>query len=332
MVSYFIREDFEYAEDLLEHLRPSHISWLGKPQIWGFRGQADAAWEMVPSAFRPSFKDHLPLERRVKGEEGWREQNWNELYAFEDFALLADQIAVYIPGIEFIKRPEFKDRRRYVQTSAWPFTELVEGLAIAQHHGIPTRFIDFTYNPLVALFFAAYERYIKSEDAFQSENISVWAVNLLYLQHVEIEHSSQIEIVEVPTSRNPFLNAQRGFFLYPTTVALENWPPRPINEIILAQANNKNTWDYVKERLSAEDHRFVGPPIIRKFNIKASEVPRILKILFEQERISRVHLMPTLDNVVHTHNFMRKLNQDFVQRDDYPLAKGINYYAKYDRS
>ncbi len=102
-------------EDFLQEMVPP----LGFQRIPVYRGQASRAWKLFPPLFR---------EAVAKTEF----QSWSELEA------------AFLIGLKQRGRGELGYE---------PSTEL-EWLAQGAHHGLPTRFSNWTENALVALFFA----------------------------------------------------------------------------------------------------------------------------------------------------------------------------------
>jgi hypothetical protein len=86
---------------------------------WVFRGHSDKNYRLVPSVGRAKHTS----SSRLKYEESLFSIFQRESQGYLDF----------------------------LPTNEW------EWLALAQHHGLPTRLLGWTYNPLVALYFAVEE-------------------------------------------------------------------------------------------------------------------------------------------------------------------------------
>jgi hypothetical protein len=102
------------AEDVVRKVRGL------PPGTWLYRGHGSAVWPLVCSLDRPECKAH----------RGTLDRSIYELRVFEEFKRRA---------IPFVKsRPQ----------NEW------EWLALARHHGLHTRLLDWSRSPLVALYFA----------------------------------------------------------------------------------------------------------------------------------------------------------------------------------
>lgn len=140
----FVKTELEHWNDI-SILNPRFLSGFV------FRGQGDSEWHIESS-----------LERMIK--------------RYHPNSQVAHKI--YPQGYEIDMLKEFQWKYpKYEKVNIPKDDEMIEWLSIMQHYGSPTRMVDFTYSPYIALFMAL-------DSSSGEHDASVWCLNELVLRNM----------------------------------------------------------------------------------------------------------------------------------------------------
>jgi hypothetical protein len=202
----------------------THMVEQGSYAGWAFRGQQDDTWQLISTLGRY-------LNSYVK-EQYWEFQEGRSSRVFQRKAHL---FLSHIPPIQ--------------DTFQW--------LALMQHHGAPTRLLDFTWSPYVAAFFAL-------EHA--TKQAAVWGINPRRIENVterlsEFLKSTTDKTIGIgePFILNNRLIAQSGTFVVTKQVG------KSIEEIVTKNDYSEDT--LVKFELPADMIRPLGMRSLYMMNL-----------------------------------------------------------------
>jgi hypothetical protein len=182
---------------------------------WIFRGVTDGSHELIPAALRQRQKKFcrwVNSSINFNPDERNRDLIMCELLTLKEFCAVADAHGLEIPGHVYdfwpcIRSFEEKLEGGNKDPLGWPDPKLLFALALMQHHGLPTRLLDWTRNPLIACYFAA-----QRPDASKPNFLAVWAYHGLTNDVLGwIASSHPVRMVTVPRYNNANLRARRGF-------------------------------------------------------------------------------------------------------------------------
>ena len=198
-----------------------------------YRGHYSNKYQLVPVALRNGGLARFLSTRDLTDERAYLAsqlefvQMMSEYQLLHKFYNLCDRYHLRVPNCPRLRESLVKGYDPYslIIRENWLPQDFWEVAALAQHYGVPTRLLDWTYNINTALYFAVKD-FVKpltvSEQLLRTETLlknrgkideplcEIWALDTRVV--VAREGKLPLQLIRPPYDGNPNLAAQEGVF------------------------------------------------------------------------------------------------------------------------
>jgi len=255
MSEMIFSKHFDKAEELMSALSPwSSFYRDNNLSMFIFRGQGNSEYKLTPYALRETVQKEMINKTKIYLEfypDDAVSQCIPPIIEYQlirDFYRQADMQGLQLPASRTLRnilyeKTELDTMSEWDPDAIWLPEDMLEAAALAQHYGVPTRLLDWSYSPFVAAFFATAPALEGLNTGFRKDgSLCIWGLNTqtVSTMHKAYKHSKigtnsylfpefPLKIITPPYNGNPNLAAQQGLFTH--------WATKPGNIRMLIKNN-----------------------------------------------------------------------------------------------